>query len=960
MTSLFTQYVKPYLGKVLSAICLDVEYIRAERDMLYYHDASGAEVPVLDMIGGYGSLIFGHNHPRIIAHAKQVLDAGTAIHAQFSLRGNAGKVAEVLNRILRREIRTEEPFLATFANSGAEAVETALKHAEFARILKLSALLDDISLNIETVRNSLRRGEATIPENIYAFSSLRETVFDVQNFEDLIVGIINYNATQLSKRPLFLALEKSFHGKLMGSVQLTYNKMFRRPFQYLGLNVRFVPMDQPDILERILKDERRVLFDLAIENGVVRLVERELPVFSAFIIEPIQGEGGIRLLTPEFAHIIRRFCNTVGCPLIVDEIQSGLGRAGTFLASSLIGLQGDYYLLSKSLGGGIAKISVLLVRQSLYCEKFGVIHSSTFADDDFSCAIALQVLDMLEENNGAAYHQAAERGEQMMRAFNRLKADYPEIVKEVRGKGLFIGIEFHPQDHASSMILRGSAYSDSLGYLLAGYLLRNQGIRVAPTGSASHVLRFEPSIFITDAEIQRLEMALRSVCDLLRFQDVQALVAPFADQSRTSSNTRARDFRTIEISHHRTSEETLSRPVRKVAFINHLISPEGLRQVDPSLAGLAEHKLREFVLRMDPMKKTAPYPPVRIHSPLGTAVDFILYPLCVASEQMGHYLATGEFDDIRHDIEERVLAAKEDGCEVAGLGMYTSIVTKNCTTLKVSQIGLTSGNALTIAMGIEAMEKAAMDRHWNMETLSLVVVGAAGNIASTYCTLFAERLSRIILVGTQHHTSAQRMKKVVYAIYQHCWEQIVAGRALHGIPARLMDEPLIRFWRHGQPPTKEAGRAISEFLEKQYGQDPFITIGNDDQVIRQGQLVLCAANSPTPFLNTDHFQEAAVICDIAVPGNIVSGLSSERPDLLTLQGGIVATPNGESLPAGTRAFLSEGQLFACMAETAVLGLSGFKEHYSYGAIHSAQVREIGLLSKAHGFRLAEYKREHSF
>jgi len=104
---------------------------------------------------------------------------------------------------------------------------------------------------------------------------------------------------------------------------------------------------------------------------------------------------------------------------------------------------------------------------------------------------------------------------------------------------------------------------------------------------------------------------------------------------------------------------------------------------------------------------------------------------------------------------------------------------------------------------------------------------------------------------------------------------------------------------------------------------PLFTIGNDDQAIRQGQLVLCAASSPIPFLKADHFQEAAVICDIAVPGNIVSGLSSERPDLLTLQGGIVATPIWGK-PARRRAGISERRAVICLhGRNGGVGIVGF-------------------------------------
>jgi acetylornithine/succinyldiaminopimelate/putrescine aminotransferase/predicted amino acid dehydrogenase len=912
MTSLFSEYVKPHLGKMLSCMGLDVEFARAEGNTLYYLDESGCERPVLDMIGGYGSLIFGHNHPDIVNRAKQLLDAGTPVHAQFSLRGEAGKVGEALNAILRREIAAEEPYLVTFANSGAEAVEAAIKHAELDRLLKLADLLDTINVNIETVRTALRRGEAEIPENIYDFSDIREQVFDVRSFEDLIVGLINYNSIQLAKRPVFLALERSFHGKLIGSVQLTYNKNFRRPFQYFGLKTRFVSMNRPEMLEQIVQDERLVLFDLAVVDGQVRIVERELPIFSAFILEPIQGEGGIHAITPEFGRAIRRTCNRIGCPLIIDEIQSGMGRAGAFLASSLIGLRGDYYTLSKSLGGGIAKISAMLMRKSLYRKEFSLIHSSTFADDDFSCAIALKVLQMLEADDGRAYGLATERGERLTIMLQRLQAEYPDVIKEVRGRGLFIGVEFYGQDNAGSLILRGSAYGDSLGYLLAGYLLRSEGIRIVPTGSAPNVLRLEPSIYITDRDIEHLEAALARVCRFLRCQDALHLVYPLSDRSLAKPRDDIRDFRQAQDHGAVVAERPVTRPVRKVAFINHLIAPEWLRQVDPSLAELSDEALRAFVLRMEPMKKTAPYPPVRIHSPLGSAVDFILYPLCVSSEQMGRYLATGDFDAIRDDIDERIRAARGDGCEIAGLGMYTSIVTNNCTALKIPEMALTSGNALTVAMGMEAMERAAADRLGTLDGASLVVVGAAGNIASTYCALFAERLSRIVLVGSQRDGSVRRLKNTAYDIYQECWMQIAAGEDLHGIPAHLAEEELIRGWlRESRPAGEASGRAIAEYLEQRYGDDPFLSVARDLDVVREGQLVLCAANSPDPFLDARHFREGAVVCDIAVPNNVVPGLPSARPDLLYIQGGIAATPYGESLHPSARAFLGEGQLFAC-------------------------------------------------
>ncbi|UKY51973.1 aminotransferase class III-fold pyridoxal phosphate-dependent enzyme [Streptomyces inhibens] len=958
--SQFTAFVQPEMGRIFAALGLDVEYVRAEGNTLYHLDEQGADIPVLDLMGGYGSLIFGHNHPEIVAHARSLLDGNRAVHAQFSLRGEAGRLGAALSEVVRRETSVKEPYLATFGNSGAEAVEAAVKHAELVRVRKAMALADEIAAHTEAARDAVRRGEARLDPDAGRLPAVLAHAPQADGIDGLLAAVEAHNAAAIGTRPLFLALERSFHGKLVGSVQLTYNSGFRAPFQNLGARVRFVPMDRPELLDRIADDERVVLLDTEIDEGRVRIVERDFPAITAFLVEPVQGEGGIHALTTEQGRAIRLFCNKVGTALILDEVQSGMGRCGAFLASSLIGLRGDYYTLSKSLGGGLAKISAMLVRRSLYEGEFDLIHSSTFAMDDFSSSIAHKVVEMLEADDGQVYRQVTERGARLTGMLTDLQAAYPDIIEDVRGKGLFLGVQLRDQAQARSMVLRGSAYTGSLGYLLSGYLLRQEGIRIAPTGSAGNVLRIQPSAYLTDEEIERLRGALDRLCRILRYEDTLHLVHPASDRRIAKPRAEIKDFRGAVAGYEQGERRQVTGPTRKVAFLNHLIEPAHLRQVDPALADLSDAALRSFVLGMDPVKKAAPYPGVRIDSPLGSAVEFSLYPLMVGSEQMGRYLATGDVAGIRADIEERVRAAREDGCEVAGLGMYTSIVTHNCTSLKVPGIALTSGNALTVAMGVQAMERGAKDRGRRVEDATLAVVGAAGNIASVYSQLFAERLRRIVLVGSRRDGSAGRLRNTVHGIYQECWSRITAGGELAGIPARLAEEPLITKWlAEGSADDAGRGRAIAEYLEERYGTDPFLTVTQDGAALREAQLVLCASNNPEPFLTGEHFAPDAVICDIAVPNNAVPGLAAQRPDLAYMLGGIVATPNGESLHPSARAFLEAGQLFACMAETALMGLAGIDHHYSYGNITRQQVIDIAALAEAHGLRLADYKSAHS-
>jgi acetylornithine/succinyldiaminopimelate/putrescine aminotransferase/predicted amino acid dehydrogenase len=962
--SQFTDYVQPRMGRVFTALGLDVEYERAEGNTMYHRDERGEPVPVLDLMGGYGSLILGHNHPELVAHAKALLDGNRAVHAQFSLREEAGRLAAALSDVVRRETSAKEPYVATFGNSGAEAVEAAVKHAELVRVRRATELADEVAAHAEEARQAVLRGEARIDADAFQQPGVRGRATPADGIDGLLAAAGAHNTAALATRPLFLALERSFHGKLVGSVQLTYNAGFRAPFQNLGTRVRFVPMDElgrPETLERIAEDERVTLLDTEVVDDRVRVVERDLPVVIAFLLEPVQGEGGIHALTTEQGRAVRLFCNRVGTALIIDEVQSGMGRCGAFLASSLIGLRGDYYTLSKSLGGGLAKISAMLVRKSLYQGEFDLIHSSTFAMDDFSSSVARKVVEMLEADDGRVYRQVTERGERLTRMLEDLRAQYPDVIEEVRGKGLFLGLQLRDQGEARSMVLRGGAYTGALGYLLSGYLLREERIRIAPTGSAGNVLRIQPSAFLTDEEIERLRGALERLCRILRYEDTLHLVHPATDRTIPKPRAEIRDFRGAVAPYEQGEPRPVSGPVRKVAFVNHLITPAHLRQVDPALADLGDAALRSFVLGMEPVKQAAPYPAVRITSPLGSAVDFALYPLMVGSEQMGRYLASGDVTGIRADVEERVRAAREDGCEVAGLGMYTSIVTNNCTSLKVPGIALTSGNALTVAMGVQAMERGALDRGFTLADSTLAVVGAAGNIASVYSQLFAERLHRIVLVGSGRDGSVRRLRNTVHGIYQECWSRIADGGELTGIPARLAEEPLITKWLAEEPPAEETerGRAIAQYLEERYGEDPFLTISQSTDAVREAQLVLAASNSPEPFLTGEHFAPDAVVCDIAVPNNAVPELTEQRPDLAYMLGGIVATPGGESLHPSARAFLEAGQLFACMAETALMGLAGLDRHYSYGNITRRQVIDIAALADAHGLRLADYKSAHS-
>ncbi|GHE57490.1 aspartate aminotransferase family protein [Streptomyces capitiformicae] len=516
---------EPHLLSWLATVGLDAHYVRAEGDHLYRLDDEGREIPVVDFAGGYGSLMLGHNHPDILACAREMLDHQAPVHAQFSRHPYAKRLAAELNAIVRRETESDEMYSVIFANSGAEAVEVAVKHAELDRVMKVAELRQEIAANIDAARAAVAAGEVSVSGEAAIAAGL-----DTTDFASLAARISEVNEARATTPPLLFALEGGFHGKLMGSVQLTHNAAYRNPFAALGTSVRFVAPVDISALPKIFDEERVDLLDLAVTGSEITVVCRPLPLFCAFVLEPVQGEGGIRALDARSAEQIQAACARVDCPVVVDEVQSGMGRTGTFLASSAVGLRGDYYALSKSLGGGLAKTAVMLARSSRYRPEFELVHSSTFAKDIFSTTIALKVLELLEADGGVAYARAAERGAYILDMLRSVQRDFPDVVADVRGRGLMLGLEFHDQSASAIPAVRRHAEGGTFGYAVAGTLLERHRVRTFPTASAPNTLRFEPSIHIGDAEVAQLEAGLRDVCAGLRAQDAAALVDHTPDQ----------------------------------------------------------------------------------------------------------------------------------------------------------------------------------------------------------------------------------------------------------------------------------------------------------------------------------------------------------------------------------------------------------------------------------------------
>jgi acetylornithine/N-succinyldiaminopimelate aminotransferase len=223
-----------------------------------------------------------------------------------------------------------------------------------------------------------------------------------------------YWHAQGTPRSGFVAFDRSFHGRTMGALSVTWDDHYRAPFKPLVPDVTFVPLDDVDALRAAVTDRT-----------------------AAVIVEPIQGEGGVRPLGGAMAAAITRACRETGALLIADEIQCGLGRTGRPFYSSALGLTPDLMTIGKSLGAGVPIAATLFSERVASAAAFGD-HGSTYGGNLLACRAALVFLDELVD--GGLIAHVARVGAHLEASLHALAARQP-VIREIRGAGLIWGLE---------------------------------------------------------------------------------------------------------------------------------------------------------------------------------------------------------------------------------------------------------------------------------------------------------------------------------------------------------------------------------------------------------------------------------------------------------------------------------------------------------------------------------------
>lgn len=438
MTELFTAHLNP--GQLHFMKLLGFHKVKIERaEGMYYYDQDGR--PILDFFGGFGSLAFGHNHPRILEARRQFQEEMRHEIAIAFMSQYATALAYDIAACSPGDLD-----MVFLGSSGSEAMEAAIKVAE----------------------------RAAGPE-----------------------------------KPKIVYAENSFHGKTKGVLSVTDGGLYRGEFKLVDNTVR-VPFG--DIA--------------AVENAF-----RSDPEIGVIVLETVQGGGGIIQADAEFWQKLRRLCDQHGVIWVADEVQCGLGRTGKFYAFEHYGVIPDVTALAKSLGGGKTAMAAMIAHRGIYMKAYGtpktaMIHAmATFGGIGEACITSIEALNVLYDEH--LIDNAADVGDYLLERLHELQSRYPALLKDVRGQGMMVGLEFHDFSQTMPAVLRpvlgmlDEKLKGSLPGFIGSHLLRDHGVLVAFTEYNRNVIRLEPPLICgrehVDAFIQALDEVLsRGIVRIVR------------------------------------------------------------------------------------------------------------------------------------------------------------------------------------------------------------------------------------------------------------------------------------------------------------------------------------------------------------------------------------------------------------------------------------------------------------
>jgi ornithine--oxo-acid transaminase len=343
----------------------------------------------------------------------------------------------------------------------------------------LKSVLDSELPNLVQMDVSVLSG--ILAERLLARVPYLDKVFFANSGTEAVEAAIKFSRSA-TRRPGIVYCEHAFHGLSYGALSLNGDDTFRGGFEPLLPDCIGIPFNDLFALEKALHARNT----------------------AAFIVEPIQGKG-VNLPADGYLQAAADLCRRYGTLFVADEIQTGLGRTGRFLAVEHWNVEPDMVLIAKSLSGGHVPVGAVLTRKHIFEKVFSrmdraVVHGSTFGKNDLAMAAGIATLDVLASE--ALIENAARTGERLLHGLAAMVPRY-ELLHEVRGKGLMIGIEFGPPTSFKLKTSWNLIESTSKGLfcqLITIPLFKDHKILSQVAGHASHTIKLLPPLTITDAD----------------------------------------------------------------------------------------------------------------------------------------------------------------------------------------------------------------------------------------------------------------------------------------------------------------------------------------------------------------------------------------------------------------------------------------------------------------------------
>jgi len=724
-------------------------------------------------------------------------------------------------------------------------------------------------------------------------------------------------------KPGIIALKNSFHGKTMAAVQLTSNPRYREYFCIENNFVRHIDVEMG--LDDIEKS--------------VRCAAKEVQA-SSFIIELVQGEGGMRALDREKISHAVKVARDIGLYIIVDEIQTGLGRTGPLFSFQEYAIDPDIVLLGKALGGGIVSLSACITTEDVIPSDFTIFHSSTFSNNNFSSYVCNIVLDLLNED---LLENVRLRGEQLGFVLDNISSRYPEIYEKSSGRGLMRGIHLKCWNDPGSFFSNTVDEVGLTGYAAAAWLIRNRGLITMPCFSQPMCIRVQPPLIVTEKEIDRIYGDFSSLAEMLISSGGYANLFVFKDLNEENNKGKLKYFPLlnpgnifpikdrINSSLMKKTKVKNNLPDGRFVFVIHPIDSFSFERTFPdSYYKLLSNDKLSFQKSARDLLKVLP--------------NLVSQCYEIEALDLGDKLIEGNLVTLSLFPDELMSLSENDrrqllvaigrevtrlGPDVLGLGAFSSILAKGGYSFRHLNMTVTAGSSLTAAAAVDVAWRDGFDLE---DGPRFGVVGPSGGVGLRVWQFLIYQILQTgvsaevyLLYNPRNPHALKTIDKHIKMTIEQLFDVCSSDQGVNVSPYYKTRIDRIRkiFFEESHDASLQIIDRARHAFEKVLGFPVLSVSASDDQEsICHLNSIIVATDSSHPLDLLLNVKKGCRVYDLGRPHSFdINNLQNHNIKLY--EAGLVSLPNPKTkFGSFNMCALPDGISLGCLAETMVLTASG--------------------------------------